>query len=64
LKEETLEISLTVNGEPITKTIPVRQHLVDFLRTDLGLTGSTLVANMVSVVLCQSASTARLSVDV
>jgi carbon-monoxide dehydrogenase small subunit len=42
LKEETLEISLTVNGEPITKTIPVRQHLVDFLRTDLGLTGSHL----------------------
>ena len=37
-----LEISLTVNGEPITKTIPVRQHLVDFLRTDLGLTGSHL----------------------
>ena len=42
MKEETLEISLTVNGEPITKTIPVRQHLVDFLRTDLGLTGSHL----------------------
>ena len=42
MKEETLEISLTVNGEPIAKTIPVRQHLVDFLRTDLGLTGSHL----------------------
>ena len=42
MKEETLEISLTVNGEPISKTIPVRQHLVDFLRTDLGLTGSHL----------------------
>ena len=42
MKEEMLEISLTVNGEPITKTIPVRQHLVDFLRTDLGLTGSHL----------------------
>ncbi len=42
MKEETLEISLTVNGEPITKTVPVRQHLVDFLRTDLGLTGSHL----------------------
>ncbi len=40
--EETLEISLTVNGEPITKTVPVRQHLVDFLRADLGLTGSHL----------------------
>ena len=42
MREETLEISLTVNGEPITKTVPVRQHLVDFLRADLGLTGSHL----------------------
>jgi carbon-monoxide dehydrogenase small subunit len=42
VREETLEISLTVNGEPITKTVPVRQHLVDFLRADLGLTGSHL----------------------
>ena len=42
MREETLEISLTVNSEPITKTVPVRQHLVDFLRTDLGLTGSHL----------------------
>jgi carbon-monoxide dehydrogenase small subunit len=42
VREETLEISLTVNSEPITKTVPVRQHLVDFLRTDLGLTGSHL----------------------
>ena len=42
MREETLEISLTVNGESITKTVPVRQHLVDFLRADLGLTGSHL----------------------
>ena len=42
MREETLEISLTVNGEPITKTVPVRQHLVDFLRANLGLTGSHL----------------------
>ena len=40
--EETLEISLTVNGERLTRTVPVRTHLVDFLRTDLGLTGSHL----------------------
>ena len=33
-------ISLTVNGEPVTATVPVRKHLVDFLREDLGLTGS------------------------
>ena len=37
-----LEISLTVNGEQVTKTVPVRQHLVDFLRNELGFTGSHL----------------------
>ncbi len=41
-EEETRTISLTVNGEPVSKTVPVRQHLVDFLRTDLGLTGAHL----------------------
>ena len=40
MSEETAQITLTVNGESITRTVPVRQHLVDFLRTDLGLTGS------------------------
>jgi carbon-monoxide dehydrogenase small subunit len=38
--EETLPITLTVNGERITRSVPVRQHLVDFLRMELGLTGS------------------------
>ena len=38
--EEQLEITVTVNGERITRSVPVRQHLVDFLRTELGLTGS------------------------
>lgn len=38
--EETLEITLKVNGERITRRVPVRQHLVDFLRQDLELTGS------------------------
>jgi carbon-monoxide dehydrogenase small subunit len=38
--EETFTITLTVNGENVTRAVPVRQHLVDFLRTDLGLTGS------------------------
>jgi aerobic carbon-monoxide dehydrogenase small subunit len=40
--EETMQIALTVNGERISRTVPVRQHLVDFLRTDLGLTGAHL----------------------
>jgi len=38
--EEELTVSMTVNGESITASVPVRQHLVDFLRTELGLTGS------------------------
>ena len=38
--EEQLEITVTVNGEQVTRSVPVRQHLVDFLRTELGLTGS------------------------
>lgn len=33
-------ISLTVNGEPVCASVPPRQNLVDFLRNDLGLTGS------------------------
>ena len=40
--EETLAIELTVNGERVKRTVAVRQHLVDFLRTELGLTGSHL----------------------
>ena len=42
MDENSMEISLTVNGEQITKTVTVRQHLVDFLRIELGLTGSHL----------------------
>jgi len=40
--EETMAITLTVNGERVSRTVPVRQHLVDFLRTDLGFTGAHL----------------------
>lgn len=40
--EETVAITLTVNGEPVVRMVPVRQHLVDFLRTELGLTGAHL----------------------
>ena len=42
MSEENCEITLTVNGEMLTKTVKVRQHLVDFLRLELGLTGSHL----------------------
>ncbi|MCC7486505.1 MAG: (2Fe-2S)-binding protein [Burkholderiales bacterium] len=38
--EPTFEVTITVNGSPVTRRVPVRQHLVDFLREELGLTGS------------------------
>lgn len=34
------EISVTVNGEPVTVRVEPRKSLVDFLREDIGLTGS------------------------
>jgi carbon-monoxide dehydrogenase small subunit len=33
-------ISLTVNGERISRRVEARRHLIDFLRLDLGLMGS------------------------
>jgi aerobic-type carbon monoxide dehydrogenase small subunit (CoxS/CutS family) len=38
--EQSLETTMIVNGTGVTRRIPARQHLVDFLREDLGLTGS------------------------
>jgi carbon-monoxide dehydrogenase small subunit len=35
-----IEIGLTVNGAPVRRRVPARRNLVDFLREDLGLTGS------------------------
>ena len=37
---DVLEINLTVNGEKISRSVPARLNLVDFLREDLKLTGS------------------------
>ncbi|SMY08050.1 (2Fe-2S)-binding protein [Flavimaricola marinus] len=37
---KTANITLKINGEDITATVPVRLNLVDFLRHDVGLTGS------------------------
>jgi carbon-monoxide dehydrogenase small subunit len=34
------DISVTVNGEAVTRRVPVRRNLVDFLRQELGLTGT------------------------
>ena len=40
--QERHEITLTVNGETVTRTVEARQHLVDFLRVELQLTGTHL----------------------
>ncbi len=37
---ETMRLSLTINGEPYEREVPNRRLLVDFLRYDLGLTGT------------------------
>ncbi len=38
--EHAVETTLTVNGVRVTRRIEPRVHLVDFLREELGLTGS------------------------
>lgn len=38
--DEPVTIRLTVNGQPMERRVPVRRNLVDFLRGDLGLTGT------------------------
>src|SRR5262245_59770749 len=38
--EQDVLTTLTVNAQKVTRRIPARVHLVDFLREELGLTGS------------------------
>jgi len=38
--EHAVDITLTVNGTTVSRRVEARQHLVDFLRDELGLTGS------------------------
>jgi len=40
MSERHLDISLRVNGEDVRERVEARKTLVDFLRDDLGLTGS------------------------
>ena len=40
MSDLALDISMTVNGEHVAERVEPRQTLVDFLRDDLGLTGS------------------------
>jgi carbon-monoxide dehydrogenase small subunit len=37
---ESVEITLTANGERVKRTVPVRLNLADFLRNELELTGT------------------------
>jgi carbon-monoxide dehydrogenase small subunit len=38
--DTTIETTIIVNGTPVTRRVPARQHLIDFLRDTVGLTGS------------------------
>ena len=40
--DQANDITLTVNGTQVSRRVQARQHLVDFLREELGLTGSHL----------------------
>lgn len=40
--KEWLDVVLTVNGERVERRVAARQHLADFLREELGLTGTHL----------------------
>jgi carbon-monoxide dehydrogenase small subunit len=40
MSDLALDITLTVNGETVAERVEARKTLVDFLREDLGLTGS------------------------
>jgi len=40
MSDRILDITLTVNGEPVAERVEARKTLVDFLRDDLALTGS------------------------
>jgi aerobic carbon-monoxide dehydrogenase small subunit len=38
--DREVDVSCTINGNPVRRRVPVRRNLVDFLRDDVGLTGS------------------------
>ncbi|MDI9331980.1 MAG: (2Fe-2S)-binding protein [Alphaproteobacteria bacterium] len=40
--EKKITTSFTLNGASVQREVPVRMHLIDMLREDLGLTGSHL----------------------
>lgn len=40
LFRDKIDVSMTVNGEPVEARVPAGQHMIDFLRLELGLTGA------------------------
>ena len=40
LFRDKVDVSMTVNGEPVEARVPAGQHMIDFLRLELGLTGA------------------------
>ena len=54
-----LDISLRVNGEDVRERVEARKTLVDFLRDDLGLTGTISAASTASAAPARCGSTAR-----
>ena len=42
MTEKRCDVSLRINAEQVERPVLVRQHLVDFLREELDLTGSHL----------------------
>ena len=42
MSEQRMHAQFTVNGESVDAQVPVRMHLVDYLREEMGLTGSHL----------------------
>ena len=42
MKQHQCDITLRVNGQQVTETVEARTNLVDFLRDNLGLTGTRL----------------------
>jgi aerobic carbon-monoxide dehydrogenase small subunit len=38
--DHALDVTLTVNGTRVSRQVPARMHLIDFLREELGLTGA------------------------
>ncbi|MGQ0751906.1 MAG: (2Fe-2S)-binding protein [Betaproteobacteria bacterium] len=42
MSDERIDVTLSVNGERVSRAVAPRMHLVDFLREELGLTGSRL----------------------